>query len=366
MEIEIDKNQTATRVSDVHLVGYSPGAEANIIHSFNSVFETQRSLSHWRWKFLKNPYASPTLSMTMSNRQLLSHYAVIPLYLNLKGRPLLIGQSVDLFVRPECRGKGIYLETANHCYRQCEEKHILGVYGFPNEAAYPARVGKLKSKPIFALRYYVLKLSYENALARVIKPKALAIWMAQISRWLIKFKIEFKQFSIKLQLLTDFRVYQSQTCPEQIDELWAKVKLQNKLGLWKDFKYFQWRYDQHPDQEFRYFSMYVGGALRAIAVVNLSGELIRICELMVLNLDVSLGRFLLLEIARHFNHDKANTLSFKGFDQGYFDKVFQDFSQRSGSKDVFCFRLFDENSILQDTYEKSANWSITLGDSDAI
>ena len=42
---------------------YRPGDEAAILDLFRSEFGRERSLEHWRWQFLDNPYGGPFISL---------------------------------------------------------------------------------------------------------------------------------------------------------------------------------------------------------------------------------------------------------------------------------------------------------------
>jgi len=71
---------------------------------------TEGSRRRWRWQYLENPQAGPEgpeIWVAREGDRLLGQYASLPVRLQWGGRELRSSWGMDVFVRPEARGKGI-------------------------------------------------------------------------------------------------------------------------------------------------------------------------------------------------------------------------------------------------------------------
>ena len=69
---------------------YQPGDESAILDLFTRSFHTPRSLEHFRWKYLQNPYGGGHISLTFdSDGKLVGHYAGYLVPFVESGRSLL-------------------------------------------------------------------------------------------------------------------------------------------------------------------------------------------------------------------------------------------------------------------------------------
>jgi hypothetical protein len=115
---------------------YAQGDESAILDLFKRSFHTPRSLEHFRWKYLQNPYGTGHISLTFdSDGKLVGHYAGYPVPFVESGRALLAHQIGDTMTDPSVRhiGRGptsILGKTALHFYEQFCEGNIAFNYGF--------------------------------------------------------------------------------------------------------------------------------------------------------------------------------------------------------------------------------------------
>src|SRR5690554_6031271 len=93
---------------------YQPGDEEQINRLFTKVFQKERSLEEWKWKFVDKPgEMNPWILVFEENNQILGH---ISLWVNeayINGQPQKIGVRIDTMVDPDARGKGIYRQLNN-------------------------------------------------------------------------------------------------------------------------------------------------------------------------------------------------------------------------------------------------------------
>jgi hypothetical protein len=84
---EVTSGQTAADSGEAFVIRpYRKGDEKAIIEMFNEVFNQNRDLSHWYWKYRDNPYGSFCVSVaTGRNGILASHFAAYPLKIRFFG-----------------------------------------------------------------------------------------------------------------------------------------------------------------------------------------------------------------------------------------------------------------------------------------
>lgn len=344
---------------------YQAGDERAIVDLFNDVFGLRRSIAHWRWKFEQNPYASPliTLEQEEQSGRLAAHYAVVPVRLNYLGLQVLGCQSVDTVVHPEFRGQALFVRTAEHCYRQCEEAGVELVYGFPNRRSQPGLLRRLAWKRVMFLEQYVYRLDVTRGAGNLLPPAAaglasLPFRALRRGRLLVEGALERRHVRLRFE--------QASACPPQHDRLWDAVRGQEVLSLWKDRGYLAWRYEQNPDLGFEFFSAWDGERLVGLAVVALVEEEALIAELLVEEQRVEVGRALVGHVVRSFV-GRARRVRFLGRDMGFFKEVFRGFAQEHNCVHVFALRaLGGARSELALDALRPENWSLTLGDIDAF
>lgn len=115
---------------------------------FHTVFGLRRDDAGTRWKFFQNPSGPPLLMVAEDHGMLVGNYALWPIRIHL-GREVVCGaQSVDTMTHPDYRRQGVLLQLANAGMEVAASKGIEVLYGFPNEASYPASIRRLNWRHI--------------------------------------------------------------------------------------------------------------------------------------------------------------------------------------------------------------------------
>ena len=118
---------------------YLKGDENLILPLFNQVFGTERSLSHWVWKFRDNPFGSYKIALADSmDRLLAAQYCgyPVPIYSTMgKKGSFLSYQIGDTMTNPAFRGVGlgkssILARIVHYFYELFCEGQVPFVYGF--------------------------------------------------------------------------------------------------------------------------------------------------------------------------------------------------------------------------------------------
>jgi len=87
--------------------GYEPGDEATIVPLFKSVFNTERTVEHWYWKFRDNPFGHHKIAQAITGEGVLAaHFGGYPVpFYSSDGevREFMAIQGVDVWASPNSR-----------------------------------------------------------------------------------------------------------------------------------------------------------------------------------------------------------------------------------------------------------------------
>jgi hypothetical protein len=212
---------------------YQPNDEHAILAAFNAAFHVQRSLAHWRWKYLDNPFGQTWISAAWDQDTLVAQYAAYPIPLYMDGKVELVCQVADIFTARSHRRVGhgntnLMSRTFYHYEQQYCERIIPMGYGFNTRNI--QKLGKLfwQHKVIAPVNQY--KLARENLL----RPGPFA--------W--------------LQKLRGYKVVRTTQAAEWADQLFERVKGQYGWLLVRSETYLNWRYAKHPDFVHDFFVVY--------------------------------------------------------------------------------------------------------------
>jgi hypothetical protein len=356
-----DRPQVAVR-------SYADGDERLILAGFNRVFGQARSLEHWTWKFKENPYRKAVMAALAfdSKGSVVGHYSLIPLKLNISGRAVLAAQSVDTFVSDECRGQGVFLRCASHCYDECIEEGVEAVYGFPNENSSPGFIRALGWSRIAHLTRYRCRLSVKRPLARILRLPVLPGLLEGFYRAALRAKISVRGIFSGRQSRVATKFHISSSLPRDYNDLWQSCKDREPISLWKDEEYLTWRYCRNPDREFRFCTLRAGDELLALGVLWITPHETYITELFAKGKDIGFAKRLVLEVVKLSLSTGKEQVLFIGQDAGFFQQVFSDFMARPLSDIALCGRTLQENAGFGAEFTIPENWTITYGDTDAL
>jgi hypothetical protein len=138
----------AATVSGAELVfrPFRPGDEVGVNDGFNSAFNLNRSLDEWAWKFPPQPEGR-LIMLAEIERDLLAHYAGMPVRFTIDGRTWDAAQIVDVYsTRAARRGftrKGVWVQTVEAFFETFGRSGRAPLlYGFPSPR--PLRLGVLQ------------------------------------------------------------------------------------------------------------------------------------------------------------------------------------------------------------------------------
>lgn len=107
---------------------YEQNDEFGINKLFKAVFNKERTIEEWKWKFDELGAEDPIIVVYEENGEIIGHAACIIFENN-------IAERVDIMVHPAHQGKGIYKQIVRRMVEELEKRDIKNVYGFPAEIA---------------------------------------------------------------------------------------------------------------------------------------------------------------------------------------------------------------------------------------
>ncbi|HET8773207.1 MAG TPA: GNAT family N-acetyltransferase [Thermoanaerobaculia bacterium] len=204
--------------------GYAHGDEREILDLFARSFpHAPRSLEHFRWKYLEDPFGKERISLTFVDGQLSGHYAGYAVPFHAYGKNILAHQIGDTMTDVAARhiGRGptsILGRTALDFYARFCEGRIAFNYGF--------NVGNIQKISLRFLR----SDRVEPVTYRVAPPPKP---IGRVERWARGYQLELVE----------------RTTPEW-DAFFARVANEYRFLVRRDARYVQWRYLDCPDVDY--------------------------------------------------------------------------------------------------------------------
>lgn len=225
---------------------YQPGDEVRILDLFRRVFNVERSLDHWRWKFLDNPAGRHWIRLAETpSRELVGHYAVLPVRMAWGEETAVFIQVVDVMVDPSfrrgLRRPGLFSVLANRSIADFGGPGKASVgYGFPTPEA--LRIGGR-----------VAGYTPLHPVVRLVR--------------------DLRQGERRRPAWSDrgVRIEEVDRYGEAIDRLWERMRSELGVAAVRDTRYLNWRYADCPDVRYRMLAAFnrLTGAPAGMAVLRL-------------------------------------------------------------------------------------------------
>jgi hypothetical protein len=223
---------------------YRPGDERDILQLFRKVFGQDRSLDHWRWKFLDNPYGTQIMLCVAPNGDLAAQYAGVPAPATLNSQKVQVTQLIDSMSDPAYRGvlggrKGIFVRTVQSFFdTYAHPAASVFLYGFPGIRHF--RLGEL------LLRYGRMDTG-EFHLSKECTPRRRG------------FRLFFQGRAGPAQL----------PFQEDMDEFWDKKQRSFAFSVGRGSRFLNWRI-ANPDKTYQCWKIHslLGNTLKGYALIQ--------------------------------------------------------------------------------------------------
>lgn len=225
---------------------YRPGDEVAINAAFNAAFGLARPLEEWRWKFPAEPDGRWIVVGEDEAGDIVTHFAAIPVWLQVGERRVLAGHNVDVFALPRARAglaaARAYLETARAFFAlYLAPERLVAVFGFPGPRNDPLTVRRLGCTPVVEVR----------------------LWRRDVERrrsWWLGHDL------------------QEGGLPAVADELWARARRRYPVAAVRNGAWYARRFSNRPGVEYRVLAAWRRGGVHALAVVRPSSGALSVCD----------------------------------------------------------------------------------------
>lgn len=330
---------------DIYLKACEEGDEKDILPLFNEVFQKNRTLDHWNWKYGNNPCGCGVAAVAVDfSGNIAGHLSAYPVSFFSRfsdSGSFVALQAGDVMTLKSFRNIGIgttsILSRINDYF---SNKFCIDRYPF----FYGFNTGNMRK---FAERY----LGYEYI---DIVP------FYTLSRYpLIQSGIR----RLKRLFLEKIRIKEINTPDSDLDNFFEKTCLDYGMITIRDHKYLKWRYFEHPDNRYFMYGMYFRGRLSGWAVFRKKGTMMIMGDFMFEKLIVNKIRLLLESVFE--DHPEVTEISAwcshspQWCGHGLLSAGFQLGNQPDNLAP--CFNIFDKaftKNFFQD------NFYYTMGDSD--
>jgi hypothetical protein len=219
----------------MELKNYKEGDEHKIVELFELVFKQEMTLDHWYWRFSKNPAGNHLIKLMWDGDQLIGHYAVSPIMVNVNGEEVLTAHSLTTMTHPDYGGRGIFKTLSLELYKELEEdKGCKAIWGFPNNNSHGGFIKSLGWSNIAVIHTMGIKAS--NIPTRENRSKIVSL----------------KAFD---QSHADF----------------VKNRENQKSSVFvsKSLNYLNWRYVSKPDVDYKKFEIKVGDSIKGVIITKI-------------------------------------------------------------------------------------------------
>ena len=241
-------------MSNITIRAYKHGDEQAINSAFNRIFDQQRSVEEWRWKFGENGKSSRIMLGMDSEGHIISQWAEVLVDMRINGRSIVCAQAVDGFCldRPGFKRRPTFIDTVSKFYKQFHESDngIPFFYGSAGPRLYTVGREYIGLKGFIDIDYYSKETS------RLIRPLSMVLGSA-----LWKRIVDTNEVSL-----------------DQIDSLWERAKGRYSVTLQKNGAYIKRRYLTHPLNRYILIPSYTGNDLKGLLVLSYGSRVVKILD----------------------------------------------------------------------------------------
>ena len=245
----------------VEIVRRGESHAEEIFHLYGDVFGqglTERSRERWRWQYLENPATStggPAIWVAVENGAVLGQYASMPVRLQWGEREVDSSWGMDVFLRPEARGKGIGALLFGAWSESVTVALGLGL----TESSY-GLFKKLRYEDVGPVPFFQKILDAKAVAARKAGPwlgalgpvAGAALDLARPER------VHPDAGSVAVVSIDGFS--------DEFDGLWERARASYAMCVRRDRSYLMWKYRQPPHRRYALHAARRDGALVGYAV----------------------------------------------------------------------------------------------------
>lgn len=346
---------------DLEIRAARPEDEPGLLDLFRAVFRHRRDSRRWRWQYRDTAKGPGWSSVAVDGDRIVGHHGLMRQHLGHLGVEIVAGQECDAMVAEDFRGRGLYSRLAAHSYESAVADGLTAVVSVPSRnsfpGSYPLLTRRLGYRRVANLSGYTRRIGYRRPLGGAIDSAA-----KLISRPLLAGALRLATLAAG----ADLRVSVERSLPDDLEEALQQIRSYEVLAVWRDSTYLRWRYERHPEHEYRFFVARGRTGAEGVVIARVSDRSIVICDVLHRRKDPARTAVILRAVARHFGPSRAQRIEFQGLDNGFFQAAFlaAGFRRQPFGRVILVARSEGGGRLAEDV-ALSQNWTFVSGDTDA-
>jgi Acetyltransferase (GNAT) domain len=251
--------------------GFDDDAEMRALNGVAFAANPKERADITRWQWWDNPFG-PTLAWVWEDDgRIVAQYVAYAVPGRLAGQDATLTIGVDAAIAPSHQGRRLFTPLSEALYADAVARD-LPLIAYPNEQSVRG-ISRAGWQEVATLGVHVLPLDDRWLAGRVHLPRPVVAVARRLA-----LRAPAPRRAMRTEVI--------ESVPEGVDDLWARSALPDGSGIARHGAWWRWRYDQHPDQPYRYITASdASGQLRGIAAVrtreDLGGRFHCLLELLV-------------------------------------------------------------------------------------
>jgi hypothetical protein len=242
----VEGGSLVTASQSLCIRGYQNGDEEQINLLFNLVFQSDRSLEEWRWKFQENPAGGSIITVAEEAGTIYGQYASLVIPFKFQDQTVLAAQPVDNLIHPDLRGGGkLQFSLFARQHSLAQENDIAFGFGFPNKVAYAVGKRLLRYQDLERLPNLFRRLSWRHTLRRR---------LPRLPRWLVEAVGSLSSRLYRLSLTDREKegiiIKEVPVFDGRVNALWEEAKKTYGVLAVRDQQHLNWRYAAKPSDRY--------------------------------------------------------------------------------------------------------------------
>jgi len=205
---------------------------------------SDKSLKLLEWEHFNNSNASPMTTLVLNaDGDLAGVYATLAVKVKVGDVVVDACQSLDTLTDESHRGKGLFLASAKHRYKENVRGGVNFVYGFPNGSSMHGFVKHLD--------WHLL-----DSIPFLIKPVRLNYFFKKILKINLPNILNLKLSRVKKIKRSPYNIQSIERFDSRFDKLWLDFTKNIKVAVVRDCKYLNWRFIDKPDGDYFCYGLF--------------------------------------------------------------------------------------------------------------
>ena len=196
---------------------------------------------YYHWMYYRNPAGKATVYCARHNGKIIGTFAMAPKRMQIDGKEVLCGKTMDMFTNPDYQGLGLMSRLAGQVFEESKQQKMTMWYVTPSKNSYPIFKYKWNYIECFEIAHVTKFLDYFSVAASMIKSGFFNMIVGPPVKGIQKL------FRMYTQKQNTYKVEEMNRFDTETDELWNKIRGDLKVALIRNSEYMNWRYIDNPD-----------------------------------------------------------------------------------------------------------------------